>query len=94
MYMGLGALNPDGADGPADRWLERLRPLNMNIWVGSVGDERVWGGYANCSCCGIVCGNGWEGGYVCIRVGLMVCEPTSGISSLLSSNARTDSSSS
>ncbi len=62
MYIGLGALNPDWEDGPVDTWLERPRPLDMNIWEGSVGDERVLGGYAHCGCCGIASVNGWEGG--------------------------------
>ena len=90
MYMGFGPLNPDWVDGPA---ATRLRPSDMNILEGSVGAERVLDGYAHCGCCGIISGNGC-GGYVCVKIGLTVCEFTSGSSSLPSSNIREKSSSS
>ena len=62
MYRGSGPLNPDWVDGPAATWLERLRPLDMNIWEASSGAERVLDGYAHCACCDTVSGNGCEGG--------------------------------
>ena len=94
MYRGFGSLKPDWLDGPVATWLERLRPLDMNIWEGSSGAERVLDGYVHCGCCGTVSGNGCEEGYVCMKVGLTVWELTSGISSLPSSNMRENSSSS
>ena len=84
MYMGFESLNPDWLDSPAAAWLERLRPLD--ICEGSVDTERLLDGYAHGACRGTVSGNGCEEGYVCVKFGVTVCELTSGISSLPSSN--------
>lgn len=94
MHMGFRPLNPQGGDGPTATWLERLAPLDMNTWEGSADVERVSDGYAHCARCGTVSGNGCEGWYVFIKVGLTVWELTSGISSLPSSDVRENSSSS